>query len=173
MTDAINHNNAEQEGLCLPDKLPVVVVLIEPEIPANTGNITRLCACTGVPLYLVGRLGFRLDDKLLDRSAMDYKQLVQPQHYDSFEAVQALYPDYMPVFLSSKAMQSHFDMNYRALGAGVLLVFGPETRGLPEALLNRYPQQSVRIPMVAAGRSLNLSNAVSIVLYQALQSLMQ
>ena len=144
----------------------IVIALVEPQIPSNTGNITRLCACTGTPLYLIGQLGFRLDDKFLDRAAMDYKEMVEPIHLWSFQELRDKYPEHTPFFLSSKAQQSHFDVRYPEKS---LLVFGSETKGLPAAFVQSNLDQAVRIPMVEGRRSLNLSNAVSIVLYEAIR----
>jgi tRNA (cytidine/uridine-2'-O-)-methyltransferase len=144
----------------------IVIALVEPQIPSNTGNITRLCACTGVPLYLIGQLGFRLDDKLLDRAAMDYKEMVEPIHLWSFQALLDKYPEHQPFFLSSKAEKSHFETHYPEKS---ILVFGSETKGLPTSFVQNHLEQAIRIPMVVEGRSLNLSNAVSIVLYEAIR----
>jgi tRNA (cytidine/uridine-2'-O-)-methyltransferase len=143
------------------------VVLVEPRIPQNTGNIARLCVCTGAELYLVGSLGFRLSDRFLNRAGMDYMDAIDLHHLPTFEAVQEAKPGWTPYFLSSKATRSHFEVTYPPDGA--LLVFGPETHGLPEAWLDRHPETSLRIPMVADGRSLNLANSVAIVLYEALR----
>ena len=144
----------------------IIIALVEPQIPSNTGNITRLCACTGTPLYLIGQLGFRLDDKLLDRAAMDYKEMVEPIHLWSFQELLDKYPEHTPFFLSSKAKQSHFEVSYPEKA---ILVFGSETKGLPASFVQSNLQQAVRIPMLAGVRSLNLSNAVAIVLYEAIR----
>ena len=142
------------------------VVLVEPQIPQNTGNITRLCACTGAQLTLVGQLGFRLDDKLLSRSAMDYKQTVQPAHVWDFDALLKEHPKATPFYLTTKATQTLWEADFPE---DTLLVFGSETTGLPEAFLAEHESQAVRIPMLPEQRSLNLSNAVSIVLYEAMR----
>jgi tRNA (cytidine/uridine-2'-O-)-methyltransferase len=167
---------AATKGPCLPsastDPLAkgltqeLIVVLVEPQIPGNTGNIMRLCACTGAKLYLVGRLGFVLNDKYLERSAMDYRDQVEPIHCATFEEVLARHEGYTPFFLSSKATQAHWGVVYPPK---TMLVFGSETTGLPEAFLTAHAKHSVRIPMVPQARSLNLANAVSIVLYEALR----
>jgi tRNA (cytidine/uridine-2'-O-)-methyltransferase len=149
-----------------PLNQPPVVVLVEPEIPQNTGNITRLCACTGAKLYLVGKLGFRLDDKFLDRAAMDYRQHVEPRHVWSFDEVLAAEPGYTPWFLSSKAQRGLWDVTFPPAS---MLVFGSETKGLPPEFVAAHPSQALRLPMVNGARSLNLSNAVAIVLYEALR----
>ncbi len=145
---------------------PPVVVLVEPEIPQNTGNIVRLCACTGAKLYLVGKLGFRLDDKFLDRAAMDYRQQVEPRHVWQFETVVQENEGYTPYFLSSKATQSHWQVS---IPPASLLVFGSETKGLPAEFLAAHAHQAVRLPMVEGARSLNLSNSVTVVLYDLLR----
>ena len=99
-------------AVCSFSSPDIVIALVEPQIPSNTGNITRLCACTGTPLYLIGQLGFRLDDKFLDRAAMDYKEMVEPIHLWSFQELRDKYPHHTPFFLSSKAQKSHFDVRY-------------------------------------------------------------
>lgn len=151
----------------LPETVRTQVVLVEPDIPQNTGNITRLCACTGAGLYLVGQLGFRLSDRFLNRAAMDYRQQVQPVHLPTFSEVTQRHPQAMPFYLSSKGTRSLWDVTFPD---DALLVFGSETTGLPEAFLaEQPPQQVLRIPMVAGARSLNLANAVAIVLYERLR----
>lgn len=169
--------------LLLPPKPPLSVVLVEPQIPQNTGNITRLCACTGAQLYLVGNLGFRLDDKFLDRAAMDYKAITQPIHLPTFEEAMAAIeshqqaqpvtlPGYTgssaptPYYLSSKATQSYTQITF---SPPTVLVFGSEVTGLPEAFIKAHPHQALRIPMQAEARSLNLANSVAIVLYEVLR----
>lgn len=144
----------------------LTIVLVEPQIPQNTGNITRFCACVGADLYLVGTLGFRLTDKYLDRAAMDYRAMVDPKHVDTFDAVLAEKPGYIPYFLSSKAKQAHWDITYPEK---TILVFGSETTGLPEAFLEANQSRALRIPMQADARSLNLSNSVAIVGYEVLR----
>lgn len=153
-------------SLVFKAKPALTVVLVEPQIPQNTGTITRLCACVGADLFLVGHLGFRLSDKYLDRAAMDYRELVEPQHVWRFEEVLEAKPDYTPYFLSSKAKQNHWQVTYPDK---CMLVFGSETTGLPEAFLAERWEQSLRIPMQAEARSLNLASAVSIVVYEALR----
>lgn len=154
--------------ITLPETTELAVVLVEPRIPQNTGNITRLCACTGVELYLVGSLGFQLEDKYLDRAGMDYKEAVELKHVPDFGDVLADKPGWTPYFLSTKAKKSHFETDFRPKS---LLVFGSETHGLPAWLIEENPDTSLRIPMVAGTRSLNLANSVSIVLYEALRQL--
>jgi tRNA (cytidine/uridine-2'-O-)-methyltransferase len=149
-----------------PNLHPLCIVLVEPQIPQNTGNITRLCACMGASLFLVGQLGFHLSDKFLDRAAMDYKHQVKPVHVPTFEAVLEAMPGYTPFFLSSKATQNHWQQSYPPK---TMLVFGSETKGLPEAFVKANAKQALRIPMQEGLRSLNLANSVSIVAYEALR----
>lgn len=145
---------------------PLAVALIEPQIPQNAGNITRLCACVGADLFFVGHLGFRLSDKLLDRAAMDYKKQVEPLHVNEFEAVLAAKPNYTPFYLSSKATKNLWEVDFPE---NSLLVFGSETTGLPEHFVKSQPEQALRIPMQEGLRSLNLASSVSIVVYETLR----
>lgn len=142
------------------------VVLVEPEIPANTGNIARTCAATRSTLHLVRPLGFSTDDKYLKRAGLDYWHLVEVIYHDSFKAFFACYP-YGRLYLSTtKAPRSYTDVAYEP---DSFLVFGPETRGLSKEILDAYPASQIRIPMVSGARSLNLGNSVSVVLYEALR----
>ncbi|MDD4170323.1 MAG: tRNA (uridine(34)/cytosine(34)/5-carboxymethylaminomethyluridine(34)-2'-O)-methyltransferase TrmL [Desulfotomaculaceae bacterium] len=142
------------------------VVLVEPEIPANTGNIARTCAATGSTLHLIRPLGFSTDDKYLKRAGLDYWYLVEVIYHDSFREFLACYP-YCRLYLSTtKASRSYTDVSYEP---DSFLVFGPETRGLSKEILDAYPQSQIRIPMVDGARSLNLGNSVSVVLYEALR----
>lgn len=143
------------------------IVLYQPEIPQNTGNIARTCAATGSMLHLVKPLGFSLEDKYLKRAGLDYWSMMQYRVYESFDELHARYPDAVMHFLSTKAPRSYTEAVY---GRDDFLVFGCETRGLPESLLERAYDRCVRIPMVAGARSLNLSNSVAIVLYEALRA---
>jgi len=142
------------------------IVLVEPEIPGNTGNIARLCAATNSELHLVKPLGFSIEDKYLKRAGLDYWHLVKVHTHENFSEVLELYKDHRFYFNTTKATQSYSDIEYRA---DDFFVFGKETAGLPEELLADYPKQCVRIPMVEDARSLNLSNAAAIVLYEALR----
>jgi len=144
------------------------IVLVEPEIPQNTGNISRTCAATGSVLHLVGPLGFTIDDRKLKRAGLDYWHLLDIRHYDSLEVFLEQNAGARMHFLSTKAARGYAEAEYRD---GDYLVFGKETRGLPEALLHAHYEDSVRIPMIADARSLNLSNAVAIVCYEALRQL--
>jgi tRNA (cytidine/uridine-2'-O-)-methyltransferase len=145
------------------------VVLFEPEIPPNTGSVARLCAATLTPLHLVEPLGFTIDDKHLKRAGLDYWPFVDLHVHKSWsQFIERQKPRTLLLF-SKKAERSYTTAQYRDED---YLVFGPETRGLPEAMLIANGTQSFRIPMMEPGvRSLNLSNAVSIVLYEGLRQL--
>ncbi len=146
----------------------LTVVLVEPRIPQNTGNIARLCQCAGAELVLVGDLGFRMGDKYLKRAGMDYLEGLEIRHMADFEVLEQEKPGWMPYYLSTKAKQSYLEVEY---APKTLLVFGSEDRGLPEWVIADKPERSVRIPMVAGARSLNLSNAVAVVLYEAIRQM--
>ena len=141
------------------------VVLFEPEIPPNTGNIIRLCANTGSALHLIHPLGFRLEDRHLRRAGMDYRDIACVREHDSFDAfIRAIKPERL-FACSTRGGRSYADVAFKA-GDGLL--FGPETRGLPGKMLDQMnPRHCLRIPMVPGNRSLNLSNAVAVILYEA------
>lgn len=143
------------------------IVLYEPEIPQNTGNIARTCAATGSMLHLIKPLGFSLEDKYLKRAGLDYWKMMHYEVHENFEELLQKYPDAKLHFLSTKAPRCYSEATY---GPDDFLVFGRETRGLPESLLSRVYDRCLRIPMVPGARSLNLSNSVAIVLYEALRS---
>jgi len=142
------------------------IVLVEPEIPQNTGNISRSCAVTGASLHMVRPFGFSLDDRYLKRAGLDYWKDLDVHYYDSFEEVEAKYPEARFFLLSTHATKSYAEVEYKD---GDFLVFGKETAGLGEKLLTRRAKDAVRIPMRPEQRSLNLSNSVAIVLYEALR----
>ncbi|MBQ8080873.1 MAG: tRNA (cytidine(34)-2'-O)-methyltransferase [Clostridia bacterium] len=142
------------------------VVLYAPEIPQNTGNIARTCAATGSDLYLIEPLGFRLEDKYLKRAGLDYFSMVRITVLPTFERLMERFPEAVYHFASTKAPRSFTQAAY---GPDDFLVFGCETKGLPESLLSRVYDRCVRIPMRPGARSLNLSNSVAIVLYEALR----
>ena len=142
------------------------IVLVEPEIPQNTGNIARTCAATGCELHLVEPLGYKLEDKYLKRAGLDYWPLVKVHVHKDFSDVLEKYPDAAFYYASTKAPRSYAQVEYPK---DVFLVFGRESRGLPENLLERVYDRCIRIPMVPGARSLNLSNSVAIVLYEALR----
>jgi tRNA (cytidine/uridine-2'-O-)-methyltransferase len=145
------------------------VALWEPEIPPNTGNIARLCAATGATLHLIGRLGFRLDDRHLRRAGLDYWRHVAIQQHTTFSAFEAALSGSRIILLSSKTRRPYTGVQYCD---GDCLLFGSESKGLPESVLNRYAEHAVTIPMPAGRvRSLNLATAVGIVLYEALRQL--
>ena len=137
-------------------------VLYQPEIPPNTGNIIRLCANTHIQLHLIHPLGFELTDKQLKRAGLDYHEWAQVAEYSSMEEFLARTALTRIFSCSTKGLSCYADRNYQV---GDAFLFGPETRGLPAHLLEQYP--SIRIPMHPQSRSLNLSNAVAIVLYEA------
>ena len=143
------------------------VVLVNPEIPQNTGNIARTCAATGTMLHLIKPLGFSLDDKYMRRAGLDYWHLMQYRVYEDFGELLQAHPGATMHFLSTKAARCYTEVAY---GPDDFLVFGCETRGLPESLLSKAYDRCVRIPMRADARSLNLSNSVAVVLYEALRS---
>lgn len=150
-----------------PPAEPLHVALIEPEIPQNTGSIARLTAATGSRLHLVGRLGFRIDEKSVRRAGVDYWHLVDlRQHVDVPHLAHELPPERW-ILLSATAPRSYLDAPYTP---GSVLVFGRESVGLPRELLDRYPDQTYGIPTSGAVRSINLSNAVSVVLFEALRA---
>jgi len=141
------------------------IVLYQPEIPPNTGNIIRLCANTGAQLHLIHPLGFALDDKQLRRAGLDYHEWANVKEYKSLEDFQQQNPNMRCFACSTKATQHYSDASYQD---GDALVFGPETRGLPNDILADWPESfKIRIPMRPESRSLNLSNAVSVILYEA------
>lgn len=144
------------------------IVLVEPEIPANTGNIVRTCSATGTTLHLVHPLGFSIEDKYLKRAGLDYWHEVSIHHYDSFQEVMDKHPSGKFFFASTKARQNHSDVHYQD---GDFIVFGKETKGLPEDLVYEHLDHAIRIPMKSTARSLNLSNSVAIVLYEAYRQL--
>lgn len=143
------------------------VALVEPEIPPNTGNIARLCAATRVPLHIVGVTGFRLDDKAARRAGLDYWPEVILQRHPNIEDLHKLAPEARFVYLTTKAEKSYADWDFSLADC---LVFGRETRGLPEELLRTNWDRCLTIPMLNPRiRSLNLATAVGIVLYEALR----
>lgn len=142
------------------------IVLVEPEIPQNAGNIARTCAATGTHLHMVRPLGFEVTDKYLKRAGLDYWHLVDISYYDSFAQLQAQYPQSRFFFFTTKGKHRYSDVVFRD---GDFLVFGKETKGLPEELLMQNEETCLRIPMISDARSLNLGNSVAIALYEALR----
>ncbi len=142
------------------------VVLVEPEIPQNAGNIARTCAATGCVLHLVKPLGFEISDRYLKRAGLDYWDLVEVKVHENWEeALESLGGAKLHLF-TTKARTVYSEAHY---GEGDALVFGKETKGLPEELLVSRPEDCVRIPMLAERRSLNLSNAVAVAVYEGLR----
>ncbi len=145
------------------------VALVEPEIPPNTGNIARLCAATNVPLHIVGVPGFRLDDRAVRRAGLDYWPQVKLRQHENLSMLYSEMPEARFLYLSTKAERSYTDWQF---AADDCLVFGRETRGLPEELLRRNWERCLTIPMLNPSiRSLNLATSVGIVLYEALRQL--
>ncbi len=145
---------------------PFHIVLIEPEIPPNTGNIARLCGATGTTLHLVGKLGFSTDDRYLKRAGLDYWSEVAIHYCDDLESLHATYPAARFVYTSKKVAMPHVAFSFLP---GDFIVFGKETKGLPDSLIAANSETSIRIPMSGKVRSLNLSTAAGIVLYEALR----
>lgn len=144
------------------------IVLYEPEIPANTGNIGRLCLGSGARLHLIRPIRFLLDDKSLKRAGLDYWQQLSPLIHDKLSDCLADADPQRCFYLSTKATRTYTDMKFQK---GDYLIFGPESRGLPTSLLNENPQQCIGIPMCEAIRSINLANSVAIVLYEAIRQI--
>ncbi len=142
------------------------VVLYSPEIPQNTGNISRTCAVTGANLHIIRPIGFEISDRTLKRAGLDYWDKLNVYYYDNYEDFTAKNPDAVMWFFSSKAGKVYSEVEYPD---NVYLVFGSETRGLPEQLISENIDRSVRIPMLPTLRCLNLSNAVAIAVYEALR----
>lgn len=146
------------------------IVLVEPEIPQNTGNIIRSCAATGTRLHLVRPLGFCMDDKYLKRAGLDYWDIVEINYYDSFQELKDKYPESTFFYATTKAKKNHSEVEYKDES---FIVFGKETKGLPESIIMENLETAIRIPMVniEKARSLNLSNSVAIVLFEALRQI--
>ncbi len=144
------------------------IVLVEPEIPGNTGNISRLCAAEHLTLHLVKPLGFSLEDKYLKRAGLDYWEFLDVHVHENYESVERMLSGHRFFFNTTKARRAYTEISYEA---GDVLVFGKETAGLPEEMLLAHPEECIRIPMIEEARSLNLSNAVAIVAMEALRQL--
>jgi len=151
---------------CAPLDPPFHVVLVEPEIPPNTGSVARTCAATSSPLHLVEPLGFRIDDASLKRAGIDYWHLVRVEVHASFDRFLSAHPERRLHLFSSNAERSFLEADFLP---GDALVFGRESVGLPPALLASHPDRVWAIPTSGEVRSLNLSNAVTVVLYEALR----
>lgn len=144
------------------------IVLLEPEIPQNTGNIVRLCACTGANLYLVGKLGFALTEKHLKRAGLDYWDSTKIIQVATFEELREQFPENNFYFMTTKYSKKYTETIFKK---GDFWVFGPESRGIPEDLLAQNKDHCLTIPMIEGQRSLNLSNSVAIVVYEAIRQI--
>ncbi len=142
------------------------IVLHEPEIPANTGNIGRTCVATGAKLHLIGPLGFSLDEKQLKRAGLDYWKDLDVTVYDDFDDFMRKNPDAKIYMATTKAVHVYSEVNYEP---DCFIMFGKESAGIPEDILLQHKDTSIRIPMIGDIRSLNLSNSVAIVLYEAVR----
>ncbi|MBS3949866.1 MAG: tRNA (uridine(34)/cytosine(34)/5-carboxymethylaminomethyluridine(34)-2'-O)-methyltransferase TrmL [Peptococcaceae bacterium] len=144
------------------------IVMVEPEIPPNTGNVARSCAATGAKLHLVGKLGFSVDDKQLKRAGLDYWHLLDIEQHVSLEELWAKDPTARYFYLSTKGYKHYSNIKF---ASGDYIVFGKETKGLPAELIAEKLDFTFRIPMREGARSLNLANSVAIVLFEALRQL--
>lgn len=167
--NAVSHRGQAFRALAevlLADRAPMCnlnIVLVEPEIPQNTGNIVRTCAATGAKLHLVRPLGFSVEDKYLKRAGLDYWSEAKIHYYDSFAEVKQRHPEGHFYYASTKAVNTYADVAYPE---NTFIVFGKETKGLPEQLLFENKADCIRIPMRQSIRSLNLANSVNIILYE-------
>lgn len=148
--------------------LPVHIVLVEPEIPQNTGNIARICAVTGAVLHLVKPLGFEVSDRRLKRAGLDYWNQLTINYHDSFWSLRERYKEHRFFCATTKASRSYTDFHYQEED---FFVFGKETKGLADDILKGHQDTLIRIPMRKDLRSLNLANSVSIIVYEALRQM--
>src|SRR5690554_1940117 len=144
------------------------IVLVEPEIPQNTGNIARTCVATGTKLHLVEPLGFQIDDRQIKRAGLDYWFDLDLTIWPDLNSCMRSFQGADIYYATTKAAQTYADVKYKD---NSVILFGKETKGLPEPLLIAHPERCIRIPMLGITRSLNLSNSVAIVLYEALRQL--
>lgn len=144
------------------------IVLHEPEIPQNTGNIARTCSATGASLHLIRPLGFSVDEKSVRRAGLDYWHLLDIHYYDSLDEFFSSRGDGLHIFATTKAEKTYDEPDYGS-AEEVFLIFGKESKGLPEELLVKHRENCVRIPMIGEARSLNLSNSVAVMAYEALR----
>lgn len=152
-----------------PKSLMFSLILFEPEIPPNTGNVMRLCANTGVALHLIEPLGFELNDTRLRRAGLDYREFASVETHAALVDCLQVLGEPRVFALSTRGLTQHDEPRYRA---GDAFLMGPETRGLPQAILDALPEaQRIRLPMVAGNRSLNLSNAAAVIVYEAWRQL--
>lgn len=149
--------------------MPLNIVLVEPEIPQNTGNIVRTCSLTNTILHLVKPLGFSVEDKYLKRAGLDYWNLVEIHYYDNFKELEQKYTGENFYYATTKGKKHYTDVNYED---NSFIVFGKETKGLSEEILSKNWDKAIKIPMKEGiKRSLNLSNSVNIILFEALRQL--
>lgn len=143
------------------------IVLYQPEIPYNTGNIARTCAATNTKLHIIRPMGFKTDDKMLKRAGCDYWHSVDISYYDSMEELFSAYPGHRYYFVETQGKQGYTDVSYQD---GDFFVFGRETSGIPQSILQQHKDTWIRVPMsIAHVRSLNLSNTAAILVYEALR----
>lgn len=148
------------------------IVMVEPEIPQNTGNVARTCAITGAKLHLVHPLGFQINDKTLKRAGLDYWDKLDIEEHDSLQRFLEKYKpeEHNMFFATTKAKHCYSDVNYSKFkNEEIFVLFGKETKGLPEPLLQKYIDKTIRIPMRPVLRSLNLSNSVCVIAYEILR----
>ncbi len=146
------------------------IVLVEPEIPSNTGNISRTCSVIGASLHLVHPLGFDISEKQVKRAGLDYWDELDLHEHQSFKEVQDAYPNGIFYYCTTKGDHTHSEMDYtKDINRDIFLVFGKETKGLPEDLLRENRKTCIRIPMLENKRSLNLSNSVAVIAYEVLR----
>ena len=150
--------------------MKINIVMVEPEIPQNTGNVARTCAATGAKLHLVKPLGFKIDDKYLKRAGLDYWDKLEIEEHENLNEFLEKYKTELNkmFFVSTKSQHTYSEVEYNKYDE-VFFLFGKETKGLPEDLLKQYIDKAIRIPMKEGLRSLNLSNSVAIVVYEALR----
>lgn len=152
--------------------MKINIVLVEPEIPSNTGNISRTCSVTGAALHLVHPLGFDISEKQVRRAGLDYWSELELYEYNSFNEVREKYKNGRFFYCTTKGKNIYSDIDYKGIsdmGQEIFLVFGKETKGLPEELLHDNYNDCIRIPMLSDMRSLNLSNSVAIIVYEVLR----
>lgn len=149
--------------------MAINVVLYQPEIPANTGNIARTCAATNVPLHLIRPLGFSTDDKMLKRAGLDYWQFVDVHYYDSLDEFFEKRAGGQFFFITKFGKHYHTDFDFSDQKEDIFFIFGRETNGLPDEVVENNPEQCLRVPMTDEVRALNLSNTAAILIYEALR----
>jgi tRNA (cytidine/uridine-2'-O-)-methyltransferase len=157
--------------MSIPNKPLLNMVLVEPEIPSNSGNVGRSCVAMNCHLHLVGPMGFEITDARVKRAGLDYWPHLEMTQYNNFSSFEKqVSPDQKFYFFTTKSTRSFYDVQYHP---GDWLVFGPETRGLSADILQKYSSQAVTIPMIGKTRSLNLSNAAAIAIYEAYRQIKQ